>query len=98
MKNEQIFTVTITGAENEVREYASDCVFVLAHNASEDANGALGFNMSLNMSANRGTTLMLLEAMDQAKQQILDSDPKLRNMYNQVQLYKAKHGGGDGNA
>ena len=88
MGSENIFTVTVMGAYNDVREYVSDCVLVIAHGDRED------FNMSFNVSSNNATTLMLLEAMDQAKQQLLDSDPELEKMYNKLQMLKK----GDGNA
>lgn len=91
MTNKDIFTVTITGADGEVREFASDCVIVIAHNTHEDVEQELGFNMSLNISAQNSTTLMLLEAMDQAKQQILDSDPELEKAYNIMLVYKTTH-------
>lgn len=53
MGSENIFTVTVMGANNDVREYVSDCVLVIAHGDRED------FNMSFNVSSNNATTLML---------------------------------------
>lgn len=89
MKNKDLFTITVKGQNDKVREYVSDCAIVIAHSAQADESDQLAFNMSLNNSSDIKTTLMLLEAMEQAIQQILDSDPKLRKGYDAVQLAKA---------
>lgn len=79
MDNKDIFTVMITKSDDNVQEIASDCVLVLAHNIqSEDESD---FNMLLNSSTSGKTMFMLLQAIDQAKQQILDSDEELKRIY-----------------
>ena len=82
MDNENIFTVTLTGANHEVRTFISDCVIVIAHKDGDD------FNMSINNASNIGTTVMLLEAMEQAKQQILNSNSNIQVAYDLVQKAK----------
>lgn len=89
MKNNDLFTITVKSGNDKVREYVSDCAIVIAHSTQADETDQLAFNMSLNNSSDIKTTLMLLEAMEQAMQQILDSDPKLRKGYDAVQLAKA---------
>ncbi len=85
MESNAIFSVIVTGAENAVREFTSDCVLVLAHKLDSD-----DFDMSLNSSASGKTMFMLLQAIDQAKQQILDGDAELKKIYNVSQAILAE--------
>ncbi len=87
MDTKDLFTVTITGADTEISSFASDCVLVVAHKVSENDESGTDFSMSLNTTASGATLLMLLDAMDRAKEQILESEPKLMEIY-----YKAKGG------
>lgn len=92
MESKNLFTVTITGAENDVREYVSDCLLVIAHNLESAERGEMDFNMSLNTSAPKATLLMLLEAMDRAKHQLFEDDPELETMYRRLQKLKGETG------
>lgn len=88
MDNKNIFTVSITGAGGEVRDYVSDCVLVIAHKL--DAEESDNFDMSLNGSTSGETMFKLLQAIDQTKQQILDSDEELKKIYNVSQTLLAQ--------
>lgn len=84
MDTKDLFTVMITGADNEIASFVSDCVIVVSHKVSENGEPGSEFSMSLNTTASGATLLMLLDAMDRAKQQILESDPKLNDIYEEA--------------
>ena len=88
MENQNIFTVSVTGANNKVHNYASDCVLVIAHKLG--AENEDNFDMSLYSSTSGETMFKLLQAMDQAKQQILDSDEEHKKIYNVSQAILAQ--------
>ena len=89
MKNKDLFTITVKGQNDKVREYVSDCAIVIAHSAQADESDQLAFNMSLNNSSDIKNNAHAFGSNGASDTAILDSDPKLQKGYDAVQLAKA---------
>lgn len=81
MEKDNIFTITVTGANHDVRTFITDCSLVLAHTMGSDE-----FDMSLNISADVASTFMLVMALDQTKRHILESNSNVKELYELAQM------------